>query len=313
MQSGKGSREAGKGQAVSDDRSVESIEFAVAGDTIRGRFYLPGTGDGPWPVVVLAHGWAMNAGGDLEDYAAAFVARGCAALTFDFRRLGRSDGLPRQEIDPWAQIEDFRAAISYVRRRAEVRADKVGIWGSSYSGGHVLVVAALDRRVACVVSQVPTTDGHAAGQRRAGAAQLRQRLQDDREQRDAGLPPGEIGLIDPDGSAPVAYPGRDSYEYMSAEARRCPAWENRVTLRSLELARAYLPGAYIRRIAPTPLLMIVADDDVLTPTDLQQHSYQQAFEPKSLLQLPGGHYSVYQEHFATTSQAAADWFEQHLK
>lgn len=297
------------------DGSAESIEFALQDDRIRGTFYLPAGTAGPVPAVVLAHGWAMVAGGDLEDYAAAVVGAGMAALTFDFRRLGRSDGLPRQEIDPAWQIEDFRAAISYVRSRPEVDRERIGIWGSSYSGGHALVVAAIDKRVKCVVSQVPTIDGHAAGQRRMRydkAHALQAAFEDDREARFTGQPPVALPLIDADPDATVAYPGRDSHDYMSTQARRCPSWVNEVTLRSLELARAYMPGAYIRYIAPTPLLMIVATGDGLTPADLQQEAFRQAHEPKQLMLLPGGHYSVYTTHFGTTSAAAADWFRKHL-
>jgi len=294
---------------------AEPIEFTLQGDRIRGTFYLPAGASGPVPAVVLAHGWSMVAGGDLEDYAAAVVAAGMAALTFDFRRLGRSEGLPRQEIDPAWQIEDFRAAISYVRSRPEVDRERIGIWGSSYSGGHALVVAAIDKRVKCVVSQVPTIDGYAAGQRRLRydkAQALQAAFERDREARFAGQLPATLRLIDADPEAAVAYPGRDSYDYMGGQARRCPSWVNEVTLRSLELARAYMPGAYIQRIAPTPLLMIVATGDGLTPADLQQEAFRLAHEPKRLMLLPGGHYGVYTEHFAATSAAAADWFQQHL-
>ncbi|MDR3384066.1 alpha/beta hydrolase [Cupriavidus basilensis] len=295
--------------------SAEPIEFALGGDRIRGTFYLPAGTSGPIPAVVLAHGWSMVAGGDLEDYAATVVGAGMAALTFDFRRLGRSDGQPRQEIDPAWQIEDFRAAISYVRSRPEVDRERIGIWGSSYSGGHALVVAAIDKRVKCVVSQVPTIDGYAAGQRRMRydkAQVLQAAFERDREARFAGQSPVTLRMIDANPEAAVAYPGHDSYDYMGTQARRCPSWVNEVTLRSLELARTYMPGAYIQRIAPTPLLMIVAIGDGLTPADLQQEAYRQAHEPKQLMLLPGGHYSVYTEHFETTSTAAADWFRKHL-
>ncbi|WP_348984427.1 alpha/beta hydrolase [Achromobacter sp. Bel] len=286
------------------------------GDRIRGTLYLPANAKGPVGAVALAHGWSMVAGGDLEDYAAAVVNEGLAALTFDFRNLGRSEGLPRQEIDPQRQIQDFRSAISYLRQRPEVDRERIGIWGSSYSGGHALTVAAIDKRVKCVVSQVPTTSGFSAAQRRVRydkAAALQAAFEADREARDAGQPPVTLRMVDADPDAPVAYPGRESYEYMTGEAERCPSWVNEVTLRSLELARAYEPGMYVRRIAPTPLLMIVATGDGLTPADLQQDAFNAAHQPKQLLLLPGGHYSVYTEHFERTSREAAGWFAHHLR
>jgi len=295
--------------------SVEPVEFPLDAAFLRGTFYLPQNAAPPVPTVVMAHGWAMVAGGDLEDYAAVIVNRGLAVLTFDFRHLGKSDGLPRQEIDPIRQIEDFRAAISYVRSRPEVDRARIGVWGSSYSGGHALVVAALDRRVKCVVSQVPTISGFRAAQRRLRydkAQALQAAFEADREARFAGAAPEMVRLVDADPNAQVAYPGPESWQYMSDQARRCPEWVNAVTLRSLELARSYEPGVYVARIAPTPLLMIITTHDGLTPTDLQQEAFNQAYQPKELLLLPGDHYAVYTEHFARSSQAAADWFARHL-
>ena len=260
--------------------------------TACGTLYLPAQARGPVGAVALAHGWSMVAGGDLEDYAAAIVEQGMAALTFDFRNLGRSDGQPRQEIDPQRQIQDFRAAISYLRRRPEVDRERIGIWGSSYSGGHALTVAAIDKRVKCVVSQVPTTSGFLAAQRRA----LRQ---------GAGPAGGVRGRPRSARCGPAARHaahgrcrsrgagGVSGARLLCLHDRRSealPAWVNEVTLRSLELARAYEPAAYIRRIAPTPLLMIVATGDGLTPADLQQEAFNTAHQPKQLLLLPGGHY-----------------------
>ena len=257
---------------------------------VRGTLYLPESATGPVGAVALAHGWSMVAGGDLEDYAAAVVNQGLAALTFDFRNLGRSDGQPRQEIDPQRQIQDFRSAISYLRRRPEVDRERIGIWGSSYSGGHALTVAAIDKRVKCVVSQVPTTSGFLAAQRRVRydkAQALQAAFEADREARDAGQPPGTLRMVDADSEAPVAYPGRDSYEYMTGEARRCPAWVNEVTLRSLGWPAPHEAGRLHPPHRAPPLLMIVATGDGLASRPAAG-SLRAAYQPKRLLLLPGG-------------------------
>ncbi|MGW4030709.1 alpha/beta hydrolase [Streptomyces sp. NPDC004838] len=306
--------------------TAEPIEFGADGETIRGTLYLPPdagapeAGDAPGaaaglPGVVLAHGWSMVAGGDLEDYARRVAARGIVCLTFDFRRLGRSDGLPRQEIDPHGQIEDYRTAVTYLASRPEVDSRRMGIWGTSYSGGHALVVAASDDRVTCVVSQVPTISGYLSGLRKTrprDVAAQRAAFNADRLARLGGAAPGVLATVGPDTETNVAYPGADSYDYMMSQAARCPEWRNETTLRSLEAARTYEPGNWISRIGPKPLLMIVADHDTQTPTDMQLDAFTKAREPKKLLLVRGGHYSVYREWFEETSTAAADWFEEHL-
>ena len=83
--------------------SAEKIEFRVVGSLVRGTLYTPSTAGGPLPAVVMAHGWGLVSGGDLEDYASAFVGAGFAALTFDFRHLGASEGEPKQDMDPYRQ------------------------------------------------------------------------------------------------------------------------------------------------------------------------------------------------------------------
>lgn len=289
---------------------VTHVTFGQDGERIRGRLYTPQGLSAPGPGVVLAHGWGMVAGGDLEDYAAHIAARGITCLTFDFRRLGASEGEPRQEINPFDQIEDIRTAITFLASRELVDAARIGIWGSSYSGGHVLVVAATDSRVQAVVSQVPTISGYEAGLRKTPPAQLqalRDRFHADRLARLQGESPAMIQTVGEDHEA-VAYTGAESRDYMLAESERTTTWKNETTIKSLEMARMYEPASWIDRIGPTPMLMIVASDDLQTPTDMQLDAFERAREPKQLFLVRGGHYSVYTEHFTQTSSAAADWF-----
>ena len=107
----------------------------------------------------MAHGFSAVKEMYLDDVAEAFAAGGLAALVFDNRNFGASDGEPRQEIDPWAQVRDYRHAITWAQTLPEVDAERVGVWGSSYSGAHVLVLGAIDKRIKCVVAQVPLVTG----------------------------------------------------------------------------------------------------------------------------------------------------------
>jgi cephalosporin-C deacetylase-like acetyl esterase len=137
----------------------QDIEFDAEGVTLRGWLYLPDEASGPVPTVVMAHGFSAVKEMFLDSFAEAFAAGGLGALVFDNRNFGASDGEPRQEIDPWAQVRDYRHAITWAQARSEVDADRIGVWGSSYSGGHVLVLGAIDKRIKCVVCQVPLVSG----------------------------------------------------------------------------------------------------------------------------------------------------------
>ena len=101
----------------------------------------------------------------LDEYAEVFCAAGLSCVVYDNRGLGASDaaaGKSRQEIDPWEQIRDYQHAITYAQLRPDVDADRIGVWGSSYSGAHSYVVAAIDRRVKAVCGQVPLVSGRRA-------------------------------------------------------------------------------------------------------------------------------------------------------
>src|SRR5216684_8826652 len=138
----------------------EDVAFNAEGVTLRGWLYLPDRASEPVPTIVMAHGFSAVKEMYLDRFAEVLAQAGLGALVFDNRNLGASEGEPRLEIDPWAQVRDYRHAITYAGTLPEVDATRIGIWGSSYSGGHVLVAAAIDRRVRAVVSQVPLVSGH---------------------------------------------------------------------------------------------------------------------------------------------------------
>ena len=235
---------------------------------------------------------------------------------FDHRGFGSSDGEPRQEIDPWQQVRDYRDAISHAQTLKKADPERIGIWGSSYSGGHVIVVGAIDRRVKCVSCQVPLISGHRNARRIVRAdfiAPVGEMFDDDRAKRYAGEPPAMIPVVDEDPMAPSALPTPDSYTWFTETGRtRAPSWRNEVTLRSVEMFWEYEPGAYIGWISPTPFQMIVAAKDHLTVADLAIEAYERALEPKRLVVRPGPHFSAYAEDFDAVSAAHTEWFVQHL-
>ncbi|GAA0575248.1 alpha/beta hydrolase [Craurococcus roseus] len=292
------------------------IAFEAEGAALRGWLYLPASGAGPRPVVVMAHGFSAVKEQYLDRYAEAFAAAGLAALVFDNRGFGASGGEPRGEIDPVQQARDYRHAVTYARTLPELDRERVGAWGTSYSGGHVLVLGATDRRVRCVVSQVPTISGPVSSSRRTRpdlVPALLARFDADRDERFAGRPAATIPVVAEDPAAPCALPGRDGWSFFEGTRPFAPSWRNEVTLRSAEMAREYEPGACVARIGPTPLLMVVAREDALTPTDLALEAYNRALEPKSLVLLPGGHFAPYTgAGFEASGAAARDWFVRHL-
>ena len=234
------------------------IEFNADGVTLRGWFYTPDTGKGPFPVVVMAHGFTATKEMTLDRYAEVFAAGGIAALVYDNRCLGDSDGLPRHEVDPVAQRRDYRCAITYAQSLSEVDPKRVGIWGTSYTGGAVLAVAAMDRRVKAVVSQVPFIDGFKNVQQFLRLSEMEgfvQMLDEDRARRMKGEPSAYIPVTSDDPSQPAAFPGARTHAYFHRFANQVKGikWENKVTLRSLEYLLECDVTSFVERISPTPM------------------------------------------------------------
>ena len=294
----------------------QDIAFKTSdGTTLRGWHYLP-DGAGPFPTVVMAHGFSAVKEMYLDSYADAFARAGFACVVYDNRNFGASDGELRQEIDPWQQVRDYSDAITFAAGLRQTSASRIGVWGSSYSGAHVLVVAAIDRRVKCVVSQVPAISG-SQGFRRFIRPDfldaLEAQFHADRIGRAAGEAPAMIPVVAADPTAPSALPTSDSYTWFTeTAASRAPSWRNEVTLRTLEYGLGYEPGSYIGLISPTPLLLIVALKDHLAVSDLAIAAYERAYEPKKLVLLPGGHFDAYIAEFDQSSGPAVEWFRAHL-
>ena len=192
------------------------------------------------------------------------------------------------------------------------------MWGSSYSGAHVLVVAAVDRRVKCVVSQVPLVAGLETARRLVRGdhfAGLRAAFDADRVARFGGEAPAMIPVTwENDPGEPCALPTADSHDFFFGPITgRAPSWEKLVTLRSVERFVEYEPQTYVPMISPTPLLLVVAAGDHLVPADLALRAYASALEPKKLLVLPGGHFEAYVDaNFATSVEVQREWFRTHL-
>ena len=136
------------------------IEFDAEGVTLRGWFYTADGASGPAPTIVMAHGFSAVKEMYLDKYAEAFAAAGLNALVFDNRNFGASDGEPRQEIDPWAQVRDYRHAITYASTLPRSTPTGSASGAAATPVGTCSSSAAIDRRVKAVVCQVPLVSGH---------------------------------------------------------------------------------------------------------------------------------------------------------
>ncbi|OBF18202.1 acetylxylan esterase [Mycobacterium kubicae] len=301
----------------------EDVTFDAEGATLHAWWYparqehQAGTAS---PCVVMAHGWTSTKKMYLDKFAEVFAEAGICVLVFDNRGWGDSGtarGKPRHEVDPWEQIGDYRHAITFAQNRPEVDPDRIGVWGTSFSAAHAFVVAAIDRRVHAVCGQAPFISGrvtYASLARVNNQVVGPERFTADRRARARGDAPTMVPVIGKDPTTLVGLPTPDAYAFFTeARVTLDQQWPNEVTLRSLDNFYGYEPARHLPDIAPTPLLMIVAQEDGLTGGSLAAAAYQTAAEPKRIVFIPGGHFAAYTgQGFKLASEAARDWFTTHL-
>jgi cephalosporin-C deacetylase-like acetyl esterase len=272
----------------------EDVSFDSGGSRCAAWLYRP-EGEGPHPYVVLAHGFGGTRLGRLGAYAERFRDAGLAALVFDYRHFGDSEGEPRQLLSVGRQLDDWRAAIAYARELEDVDSERIALWGTSFSGGHCVKLAAEDERIAAVVSQVPFTDGVGA-LRAAGPAQILRLSVAGVIDGLAGLTGGDpqrIPIVAPPGKGaamnqPGAYDGyRGIYDDPDADFR------NEVCGRAMLTLGLYAPALDAARVQ-CPLLVCVAPDDAVTPAAPARAMADRAPRGELFDFGPGpGHFDVY--------------------
>jgi uncharacterized protein len=273
---------------------MEDVRIPSHGEHL-GAWHLTGEAEGPRPCVVMAHGFGHTRDSGLLPYAQAFATAGLDVVAFDYRTFGDSTGEPRQLVHWGRHREDYHAAIGFARGLDGVDPERIVLWGSSYSGGHVIPVAADDGRVAAVIAQVPATDGLAALieiAKYAGPLPLL-RLTGlglrDAVRGLAGREPLRAPIVGPPGTlaamtTPDAEPG--------SRAIQGPTFRNEFC------ARAALDAARNRPLTraadlPCPILFQIADRDTVAPPAAAEKAAWKATGRAEVRRYPLGHFDLY--------------------
>ena len=293
--------------AVRTEVRFRSAEAECAGVLIR-----PETTEAV-PCVVLAHGFgALKEGGPVR-MAERFAEAGFAGLAFDYRYFGESGGEPRQFLSAKRQLEDWRAAIAFAKGIDGVDSARIGLWGSSYSGGHVMALAAEDASIAAAIAQAPHVDGTrtllALGPmnnlRLTGAAVK------DIAASALGREPKRIAIVGPPGST-AAMNTPDSAPGYAAMYDPGFEWRNEFTPREAATLPFYSPG---RRAADIrcPLLVQVASADAITPPGPAMEAARAAPRGELIAYAGIGHFDIYRgESLDRAGEDQIDFLNRHL-
>lgn len=261
------------------------------------------------PGVVLCHGFTGVRSVILGDYAKVFAGAGFVTLTFDYRGFGGSEGT-KWRLIPLEQIDDIRNAISFFETLPEVDPERIGLWGTSFGGGHAPYAAAVDSRIKAAVGQVGFGDGERFlldtrlfGER----AELTRKVADDRRRRAVE---GTGERLDP----LAALNSNQTSAFLAPALKASPSMLCDLSWETMEKTLEYKPVEIVDRIAPRALLLIGARDDDLCKIEGYEKLFERAREPKKLVVLPITHYEIYSgKWFEESARLAREWFERFLK
>jgi cephalosporin-C deacetylase-like acetyl esterase len=221
-----------------------------------------------------------------------------------------------------SQIEDYKNAISFAETLPEVDPNRIGIWGISYSGGHVLIAGATDPRVKCIVSTIPVVDGFQTQKQVHGSVQFRRlmdAIMEDRKKRyEDESKRGYIDMAAPDPQKTLCtWPFKETYDaFMDIQKKEAPNHEHRSTIESTELLLSYSVFPFVGRILNIPTLVLVAEGDDITTWDLEIKAYNEiaTAQKKLFIIQDTTHMKLYSNlsKLEIAANEATNWLVDHL-
>jgi fermentation-respiration switch protein FrsA (DUF1100 family) len=290
-------------------------DFESAGTRCAAWLFLPDSGDETRrpPIVVMAHGFGAQREMRLPEFAERFASRGLAALVFDYRCFGDSDGEPRNLIDPRRHLEDWRAAVEHVRASPDVDAGRLALWGTSFSGGHVLALGSKLSGISAIVSQIPFVGIDPRGASMPVGKMARALFSGLRDLARAarGASPYYVPIAGP----PEVFAFLNTPDVMDAFQEIVPpgsSWQNRAPARVLFQMFRYRPLRDAAKIE-APVLMVAAEEDSLIPIASVEAASKQVPDCELVI-LPGtGHFEPYTgEVFERVAEREAGFLCKHL-
>jgi pimeloyl-ACP methyl ester carboxylesterase len=273
---------------------VDDVRFASGPHWCAGWMYEPSGVEARGPIILMAHGLGGVRQMRLDAFAERFAAEGYRVLLFDYRHFGDSEGEPRELLDIARQLDDWAAALHYVRSLPQVDPQRIVLWGTSFSGGHVIQAAARDGRVAAVISQCPFTDGFASlrtlGVRslvKVAVLGVRDALRGFR-----GRAPIRVAVAGRRGDAALmtADDAYDGYAALIPAGYRHP---DRVAARVALRIPFYYPGRAAAELE-CPALFCVCTKDSLAPASATIWHVRKARHGR-IKRYPTGHFDIYVE------------------
>ncbi|MDC5705514.1 alpha/beta hydrolase [Vibrio europaeus] len=286
----------------------QQVKFTSQNSQISGHLYLPTATTQPSPLVILCHGFCGVKELLLPAFAERFANQGYAALTFDYRGFGESEGETGRLV-PKLQIEDIHAAIEWAKMESNVDSNRIALWGSSFGGANAIIAASQSDDIKCVIAQLTFADGETVITGEMSAEEKDKFLSTLERMRDKKAKTGKEMMV------PIAkvLSDQQSVDFFNQFKDDFPALTIKIPFLTVWETINHKPVEALANLNK-PVMIVAAEQDGVNPLSESQVLFDKANEPKALHVEEGAtHYQVYSgKHFESVVTKQLEWFNQYL-
>jgi len=286
----------------------QQVDFTSQNSRISGHLYLPTAATEPAPLIILCHGFCGVKELLLPAFAERFADHGYAALTFDYRGFGESEGETGRLV-PKLQIEDIHAAIEWAKKESNIDSNRIALWGSSFGGANAIIAASQSDDIKCVIAQLTFADGETVITGEMSAEEKDKFLSTLERMRDKKAKTGKEMMV------PIAKVLSDeqSVDFFNQFKDDFPALTIKIPFLTVWETICHKPVEALASLNK-PVMIIAAEQDGVNPLSESQVLFDMANEPKALHVEEGAtHYQVYSgKHFESVVTKQLEWFNQYL-
>ena len=284
----------------------ENVTFESAGLKLSGVLAVPEgaeTAEGR-PAIMVLHGFGSNkSSGGCVWPARTLAEWGYVTLRFDFRGCGDSEG-ERARIICLEQVEDTRAALTYLAGRPEVDGGRVAALGSSFGAAVAVYTGGIDERLAAVISQGGWGDGERKFRGQHPTPKAWDKFTGAIEKgRAHEKKTGEILMMPRFDIVPIP-------EHLRGNL--APGSIMEFPYETAESMLAFVADEVVGNIAPRPLLLLHSANDSVTPTEQSIELFKRAGQPADLLLISKVDHFMFGEENPRVVQILGDWLATHF-
>jgi uncharacterized protein len=281
----------------------ERVSFASDRLRLSGVLHLPDPPGERRAAFLVLHGFGSNKdGGGGKAVAAMLTGLGYAALRFDFRGCGESEG-ERGRVICKEQVRDTRNALSFLAGRADIHPQRIGVVGQSFGAAVAVYTSGVDRRIAACISSGGWGDGakkfckqHASPRAwKKFTAMMKEGQRRKRARKPLMVPRYDIVPIPP-----------------RLRGNLAPGSIMEFPFDVVESMYAFNANDVVARIAPRPLLLLHSASDSVTPTEQSVELFARAGKPTDLHLIADVDHFMFSEGNTLVLNLVRNWLDKHF-